>query len=469
MKMNKHFKNDQISKLIGRFEKMLKDDDLYYFDVAVYETIIQHYKDIKQYNKALKAANFALKQFSFSTELLLEKARVLVALDELADAIELTEYIAGLQPNNPEVMLLQESIYFILGDFRKSLEILHYLVNFIESKDEIHYRIAYTYQNIGKYDEAIREYKKAIQLNPELEHAVYELNYCLDLTGELKNHLSFYQNFTEEDPYSYLAWYNLGITYHKLQEYAHALQALEYATLIQEDFAAAYMEIGNIEMQLCRYSDAQKNFTSALVHGDITPHVLCYLAEAYEKMEDYCSAIINYKEAIRIDGLCDEAMYGLGKCLYKQGKWMEALHFYQKALQVNENNEEFWLAVADTEYKLGNIYNSLEAYTKSCNIYPENPELWLNWSLVYYEQGNYSQAIDIIKEGMEECPEEGMLYYRMSAYLLCEGKYPDAVEFLDQALIIDFDAHTCLFDFFKDLEIQKALYKIIEQFRQDER
>jgi hypothetical protein len=38
---------------------------------------------------------------------------------------------------------------------------------------------------------------------------------------------------------------------------------------------------------------------------------------------------------------------------------------------------------------------------------------------------------------------------------------------LENALILDFDGHTALFDFFPKIETQKALYKIIEQFRKE--
>ncbi|MEO1653504.1 MAG: hypothetical protein AAFU64_08170, partial [Bacteroidota bacterium] len=68
--------------------------------------------------------------------------------------------------------------------------------------------------------------------------------------------------------------------------------------------------------------------------------------------------------------------------------------------------------------------------------------------------------------GMEECPEEASLYYRAVVYLIDAGKYREAFDLLEQALVLDFDGHTVLYEFFPKLETQKALYNIIEKFRQ---
>ena len=68
-------------------------------------------------------------------------------------------------------------------------------------------------------------------------------------------------------------------------------------------------------------------------------------------------------------------------------------------------------------------------------------------------------------EDIEEVPENADLYYRMTIYLIQSGKFKEAFHYLENALILDFEKHTLLFDFFKDLEQQKALMKIIDQFR----
>ena len=68
---------------------------------------------------------------------------------------------------------------------------------------------------------------------------------------------------------------------------------------------------------------------------------------------------------------------------------------------------------------------------------------------------------------MHDNPDDAEILYRMTIYLIEAGNYKEAFNYLENALILDFDGHSTLFEFFPKLETQKALYKIIEQFRKD--
>jgi hypothetical protein len=55
----------------------------------------------------------------------------------------------------------------------------------------------------------------------------------------------------------------------------------------------------------------------------------------------------------------------------------------------------------------------------------------------------------------------------MAAYLIEAGQFKEAFNYLENALILNFEGHTVLFDFFPKPETQKALFKIIDQFRKE--
>ena len=55
----------------------------------------------------------------------------------------------------------------------------------------------------------------------------------------------------------------------------------------------------------------------------------------------------------------------------------------------------------------------------------------------------------------------------MPVFMIAAGRFKGAFNYLEKALILDFEGHTALFDFFPKIETQKALYKIIEQFRKE--
>ena len=69
--------------------------------------------------------------------------------------------------------------------------------------------------------------------------------------------------------------------------------------------------------------------------------------------------------------------------------------------------------------------------------------------------------------GFDDVQNDAEVFYRMTVYLIEAGRFKEAFNYLEKALILDFDGHTALFDFFPKVETQKALYKIIEQFRKE--
>jgi hypothetical protein len=73
----------------------------------------------------------------------------------------------------------------------------------------------------------------------------------------------------------------------------------------------------------------------------------------------------------------------------------------------------------------------------------------------------------VANKGLDEIPDCAELYYRICAYLIGDGKYKEAFNYLENALFLDFEKHTAILDFFPNLEIQKALFKVIEQYRND--
>jgi tetratricopeptide (TPR) repeat protein len=455
--------------LVQRYELMLAEDTRYFFDLGAFEQIIDHYKDLHKFEEALNATELALEQYPFAEELKFERAQMLVYSNRLADAKEAIEDIENNHLVTCEVLILKATLYMRYGDYHNAVIYLSDALENAPDPDEIHYRIGYAHQQLRQYREASKEYKKAIRLNPELTHAVHELNECLDITGELESHVSFFVAFTDENPFSPVAWYNLGLIYSKLERWEDALQAFDYATLSEKEFTMAYREAGNVYMNLGDYNAAQQQYTQALEYEDEPDtYLLCALGAAYERMNDFEAALINYKEALRLDKASEDAYYGIVCCLVGQMRWYEAIMYLRKLLHLNPENEEYWIFLGDTEYQLGNVLGAIEAYEKANAIFGQNPRLWLNWSFLYLEQGGLERAYQIIEQGVAECPEDANLYYRAVTYYLCSGKFNEAMDKLEIALSLDYEGHAILYDAFPDKEAQKTISRIIQQIQDNE-
>ncbi len=467
MSSEEYRKKDNLKHLIKSFESQLKSEGISFYSIEEFEQIIDYYIEEGNNKKALHACNLGIEQYPFSTELKLEKAQVLSNLNQIDESLDLLDNALLMQPNDPDILTMKGNIQSASGKYEDAVESYLQAIPFSDELEEIYYSIGLCYQNLLKYDDAIVYYKKTIQLNINHENALYELAFCLDVTEQLEKSISYYKKFIDQDPYSQYAWYNLGIVYNKLEQYEKAVESYEYAIAIDDSFASAYFNLGNSFMNLKQYSKAIDCFRETIDSEGPSAEVYCCLAAAYEKLQHYDLAIKYYQRSYKLDNFYDDAWFGAGYCFCKQEKWHQAIHFLSKAIKINSENPVYWKTLADAEFQTGNIVSSLDAYEEANELDPEDIDIALKWSYLYYDQGDYEEALSIVLTSIEENPEESLLYYRATAYLIAAGKYKEAFAYLENGLILNFENHISLLEFFPKLETQKALFKIIDQYRKE--
>jgi tetratricopeptide (TPR) repeat protein len=114
---------------------------------------------------------------------------------------------------------------------------------------------------------------------------------------------------------------------------------------------------------------------------------------------------------------------------------------------------------------VGNHLSAEDDFSKASTLIFDDAALWLSWSEMYYEMGDFSKACELIFDALEEYPDNADIYYRAVVYLIKAGLYKEALLYLENALTLDFEKHTQLYDFFTEVSAQKAFFKIIEQYK----
>ncbi|UPL48570.1 tetratricopeptide repeat protein [Hymenobacter sublimis] len=464
--MNENFEDrEEVEATVRRFEQMVALNEPVFFDLADFENIIDHYTTTTQYEKALQACEAGIAQYPFSTELLIDRSQVLAMKGEYAAASSQIEDVALLDPDNPDVAVTRGIIATQKGEFAEAIAFFHQAAERAQDRDDIFFNLGLAYQSWQKFKSAAKYYKQSLRLNPDNDVAVQELLYCLEVSERLEKNLDFFRRFTDDDPYSAVAWYNLGQAYYRAGKLDEAISAFDYAILIDGKFYEAHGFLASVYVTQERYRAAISEFELSHPEGEPSPEALCNIGECHEKLAEWDLARRFYQRAIDLDPEMDEAWFGIGIVMNVQEKYFEAIHFFRKAVSLYEESVEYWLALAAAEYQIGNIVSSIEAYEKAVEVAPDNKDAWLNWSIILYEQGNFDGAIDLMRNAVEIQPMEAELHYRLCAYLLAGGRYREAYECLENALVLDFDKHRLLFDYFPELESQKALARLIDQYR----
>jgi Tfp pilus assembly protein PilF len=114
---------------------------------------------------------------------------------------------------------------------------------------------------------------------------------------------------------------------------------------------------------------------------------------------------------------------------------------------------------------VGNVVSALEAYERATTADPASTDAWIGWASVLFEQGHYEEAADLVKAALETAPDDADLHYRACAYLLAAGRYRAAQQYLETALLLAFEKHPVLFEYFPTLASQPSLLRLIDQYR----
>lgn len=154
-----------------------------------------------------------------------------------------------------------------------------------------------------------------------------------------------------------LLYYKLSGLYQQLFQWQEAATALERATQIKPDFAAAYYDLGWCYAALSKYAEALGAHEQALVHasnslsssssllfdqtklprGPSNAEAQLAIGWDYALMKQYDEAIAGYQKALELDPKFEDALYEIGRVYLAQGRKDEVMEIAAKlSIQLKE-------------------------------------------------------------------------------------------------------------------------------------
>lgn len=134
-------------------------------------------------------------------------------------------------------------------------------------------------------------------------------------------------------------------------------------------------------------------------------------------------AIIEFKEAVRLNPKYVEAYYDLGLAYKTRGKDEQALASFKKAIEIKPDSTDAYMQSGDIYYKKKDYTNALLEYKRIVEIEPKKITAYTAIGKIYVEMKDYSSAISYLKKGLQHDPEHldlhfylGNAYYGLKMY-----------------------------------------------------
>ena len=149
----------------------------------------------------------------------------------------------GIEPlakNNDDFAFVLAVAHSKSKNHRKAIVIFENLHEKDPENDEVISNLANEYQYINEHHKSSKMIEKLISLDPENDLYWYSYYLCGELVNGTDESIRFVKRLISKDPYSILAWFYLGVLFQKKEDHLKAIEAFDYAILIDEKYIRSY-------------------------------------------------------------------------------------------------------------------------------------------------------------------------------------------------------------------------------------
>lgn len=450
---------------LSKFESMLKTNSVYFFDSVEFEEIVHYYIDSGKINLAQKAIKLGLKQHPNSVILKLLKAELLIFNSQFDEASKLLLDLQAIEPTNEEIYVQQATIFSKIDDHEKAIQSLKTALSFSEDEADILAMIGMEYLYLDNFDDARLNFAKCLEVDYEDYSSLYNIIYCFDMENKHSEAVEYLNTYINQDPYSEVAWHQLGRQYYILENYEMALRAFDYAVLIDEYFVGAYLEKAKTLEQLDCHEEAIDNYKKTIELDDPTSFVYLRIGSCYEKIKHNALAIQYYKKAVHEDPLLDKGWIAMTELSLKEEKFRKALFHINKAIDIDENNALYWRKYAEINLKLNLYEEAIIGFKKCIDLQDIDLVIWIGLSDVLYFIGEYGEAFSTLIKASDYFRDFAEIEYRLAGLSFLLNDCEKGIGYLNNGLRIDYEYHSIVKELFPTVFKLDIVEDIIYKFR----
>ncbi|MBT8363715.1 MAG: tetratricopeptide repeat protein [Deltaproteobacteria bacterium] len=299
------------------------------------------------------------------------------------------------------------------------------------------------YSNLGialtnkeRYDEALRNFLKAIQIKPNFVQAQYNLGILYDKLDETNKAIEHYRIAVKINPNYEKAHNNLGVALLKQDKTDEAIESFRMALQLDPSFAIAHINLGAALSKQDKLGAAVVHFNNALQISSDLPEAQYRLGAALLKQGRTEQGIRHIKRALQIDPDYAEAHNDLGGQLLQQGKIDEALKHLTRALSINPDLVEAHNNVGIILIQQGDPDAAISHFQDALRIDPDFEPANANLQRTLAIRDGIDTEIGNVQKELDAGPDDAVLHFKMGNLYLGKGELGRAIFEFEKALAL---------------------------------
>jgi len=395
------FKNyDKETRIaVLNYEKVSKNGAVKYLDMDVLETVIDFYLETNDIDSVKSALKYADQLYPKSNEFKLRRAHMYTNQGNPNGALALLKEILRTEPGNTDAQYAMGIVYGLLDQPQKAVQ--YYQLASVDGVElgVIYGNIGDEYYKMDCTDKAIMYYKKAIAETPEEERSMFNLLCIYEDEDRFQEAESYFRTQTQCSPYSFSAWIAYGRASMNLEKWQQAIDAYEYAVVIDRTNVQAYFCLADAYRHIGNPGKAVSVLHEALEFAEDKSWVYYSMGMIYMESGNNASAILYLRKTVQEDPYFGDAWQVLGQCYANDNDIFTAIEMSERALSVNPRSSSYMLQLAWLHESAGNNEKADSLYQCTLHLDEVTDECWLRYADFLMRELRFDDAITILDKG----------------------------------------------------------------------
>src|SRR6476619_819020 len=436
MKTDPSYDKDSMTELLKQYNNLRNGQTSIFFDEESFEKIIDYFDDQEDLSKALEAAETAIEYYPYSGSLLIRKADLLLATRKYKEALDVLEKAELFDATDINLYILKTDAYLTMDKQEKAVEVLEQAIHSFEGEEKIEllFELADVYDDYEEFDKVFDCLKVILEEDPRNEEDLYKICFWTDFTGRNEESIRLHLTIIDEHPYSELAWFNLAAAYQGLKLYEKAIDAYQYAIVIDEKFDYAYRNMGDAYIRLRKFKEAIEALEKVLELSKPEEVIYEAIGHCYDRLHNYAQARFYYRKASHMNAEDSKIFYKIACTYYNEGQWESAIKQLDNALKIHRLQPEYNLLMGECKFQVGAFKEAIQYLSNVVRVRPKNSAGWEALIRCLYKANFLEEAKEQVLAALHVTQGKPLFMFYLSNILFAMGKSKEAILYLERAM-----------------------------------
>ncbi|HBY62276.1 MAG TPA: hypothetical protein DEH78_20840 [Solibacterales bacterium] len=219
--------------------------------------------------------------------------------------------------------------------------------------------MALEFQEKGRPQDAIGEWKKALAMDPNDSMALSNLGAALTEAGDYDAAMAQFKKAVEADPENYKSYSNWGVSLARMGRFDEAAEPLRKAIELNPDDAKALGSYGGVLLNVGRGEEAKQLLAKALEIDPQNADAHNNLGSIFARAGQFDQAVSHFEQGVAVEPNSMALRLNLGRALAARGQVAEGIPHVEKAAELSQGQEPIVLD------RLSMLYAQVERFREA--------------------------------------------------------------------------------------------------------